>query len=332
MDHIKNQVLGLIEQGRRDESIKLLFDLVVDSAEKGDFDKAESLRQILIQTNSMALTEIVASGEFLEEKKYHAIDPNHKKYWRRLYRDFSNQEAVEFYYSLRTITIKPGKVIIQQNKFNDKLFFVNEGKLKNICKSEKSEFFLKEIFAGEAFGLPTFFLISTATTSVITNSKVNISYITQEKLYSIAEKIPGFDTKLHDICKGLVRIDPDKIIKKQGFERRKHQRLLVDGWVMAHLMGADGKHSEQPFQGAFNDLSVGGASFTIKSSSQEYARSLLGSKAIIKLTLKNNANESVGIKEGWIVSLCDHLFDNYLISFKFQTPLSRKILHQLVKK
>ncbi len=332
MDHIKNQVFGLIEQGRRDESIKLLYDLVVDSAEKGDFDKAEGLRQILIQTNSMALTEIVASGEILEEKKYHAIDPVHKKSWRRLYRDFSNQEAVEFYYNLKTLKIKPGKVIIQQSKFNDKLFFVNEGKLKNISRSEKHEFFLKEVFAGEVFGLPTFFSISTATTSVITNSEVNISYITQKSLYTIAEKIPGFDTKLNDICKGLVRIDITNIIKKQGFERRKYQRFLVDGWVIIHLVGTDGKQTEQPFQGAFNDISIGGASFTIKSTSHEYARSLLGSKAIIKLTLKNSENESVGIKEGWIVSLCDHLFDNYLISFRFHTPLSRKILHQLVKK
>ena len=331
MDQIKKQVVGLIEQGRRDESVKLLFDLIVGSAETNDFDKAESLRQILIQTNSMALTEIVTSGEILEEKKYQAIDPSHKKTWRRLYRDFSNQEAVEFYHSLKTIDIKPGKIIIQQGKLNDKLFFINQGKLKNICKSEANEFFLKEIFAGEVFGLPTFFLISTATTSVITDSEVNISYITQKKLYHITKKISGFDTKLHELCKGMVRIDTAGVIKKQGVERRQYQRLSVKGWVIAHLVGPDGKPSEQPFQGSFNDLSIGGASFTIKSSTQEYARSLLGSKAIIKLTLKNSANESVGVKEGWIVSLCDNLFDKYLISFRFNNPLSKKVLHQLVK-
>lgn len=331
MDQIKQQVVGLIEQGRRDESIKLLFDLIVDSAENSDFEKAESLRQILIQTNSMALTEIVTSGEILEEKKYQAIDPDHKKAWRKLYRDFSNQEAVEFYYSLKTIDIKPGRTIIQQGKLNNKLFFINEGKLKNICRSDKTEFFLKEIFAGEVCGLQTFFLISTATTSIIADSEVNISYITQKKLSSITEKISGFDAKLHEICKDMVRIDTSNIIKKQGVERRQHPRLPVNGWVIAHLLGSNGKPSEQPFQGAFNDLSIGGASFTIKSSTQDYARSLLGSKAIIKLTLKNSSNESVGVKEGWIVSLCDHLFDKYLISFRFNTPLSRKILHQLVK-
>ncbi len=332
MDQIKKQVLGLIEQGRRDESIKLLFDLIVDSAEKSDFDKAESLRQMLVQTNSMALTEIVTSGEILEEKKYRAIDPDHKKAWRKLYRDFSNQEAVEFYCSLKTTDIKPGKIIIQQGKLNDKLFLVNRGKLKNIYRSEASEFFLKEIFAGEVFGLPTFFLISTATTSVIADSEVNLSYITQKKLSDITEKVSGFDTKLHGLCKGLVRIDTTDVINKQSVERRQHQRFPVKGWVTAHLLEPDGKPSEQPFQGSFHDLSIGGAAFTIKSSTQEYARSLLGSKAIIKLTLKNSANESVGVKKGWIVSLCDNLFDNYLISFKFHTPLSKKILHQLVKR
>jgi hypothetical protein len=331
MDLIKKQVLGLIEQGRRDESIKLLFKLIVDSAENSDFDKAESLRRLLIQTNSMALNEITNSGEILEEKKYRAIDPNHKKTWRTLYRDFSTEEAVEFYYSLKTVNIKPGTTIIQQGKLNDKLFFINNGKLKTICKSKKSEFFIKEIFAGEVCGLSTFFLISTATTSVITDTEVNIGYTTQKALAKITEKLSGFESKLQELCKSLVRTNSADIIKKQGIERRQHPRLPVKGRVVAHLLGADGNPCEQPFQGSFEDLSLGGAAFTIKSSTQEYARSLLGSKAIIKLTLKNSANESVGVKKGWIVGLCDHLFNNYLISFKFNTPLSRKILHQLIK-
>lgn len=332
MDLIEKKVVGLIEQGRSDESVKFLFDLVVEAAENKDFGRADSLRQILLKTNPLALTEIVTSGEILEEKKFSAIDSNHKKTWRKLYRDLSNQEAVEFYYSLKTVNISPGKTIIQQGKLNDKLFFINTGKLKNITRSETTEFFIKEIFAGEVCGLPTFFLISTATTSVIADTEANISYITQEKLYKITEKIPGFGSKLHDLCKGMIRVDAADLIRKHGFERRQHPRLPVKGWVIAHLVGPDGNASETPFQGAFNDLSIGGASFLIKSSSQEYARSLLGSRAIIKLTLKNSDNESVGVKEGWIVSLCDHLFDNYLISFRFNAPLSKKILHLLVKK
>ena len=329
MDLIEKKVVGLIEQGRSDDSVKFLFDLIVEAAEGNDFYKAEGLRQILLKTNPMALTEIVNSGEILEGKKYRAIDPNHKKSWRKLYRDFSNQEAVEFYYSLKTVDIKPGKIIIQQGKRNDKLFFVTTGKLKSICRSKTTEFFLKQIFAGEVCGLSSFFLISTATTSVIADSDVNISYITQKNLYKITEKIAGFGTTLHDLCKDMVRINVADVIKKQNVERRKHPRLPVQSWVIAYLVEEDGKPSEKPFQGAFNDLSIGGASFIIKSSSYEYARSLLGSKAIIKLTLKNSDHESVGIKEGYIVSLCDHLFDNYLISFRFNTPLSKNILHLL---
>ena len=331
MNLIEKQVRGLIEQGRRDESVKLLFKLIVDSAENNDFTKAESLRQTLIQTNSMALTEIISSGEILEERKYNAIDSNHKKAWRRLYQEFSTEEATDFYYGLKTVNIKPGKLIIQQGKLNDKLFFINSGMLKNICKSGTSEIFLKEIYAGEACGLSTFFFISTATTSVITGTNVNISYITQKALVSITKKLSGFDLKLQGMCKKLVKINSADIIKKQNVERRKHQRFHVKGSVVAHLLGTDSKPREEPFHGVFDDLSIGGASFTIKSSTQEYVRSLLGSKAFIKLTLKNYKDKPVETKNGWIVSICDHLFNNYLISFKFNTPLSRKILHQLIK-
>ncbi|MCK5542266.1 MAG: cyclic nucleotide-binding domain-containing protein [Desulfobacterales bacterium] len=331
MTSIEKQVLELVETGQRDKAIKLLFKLIVKSAENNDFDKAEKLRQTLIKTDSMALDEITRSGEILEENKFKAIDPSHKKHWRKLYREFSPEEAIEFYYSLKTINIKPGQIIIQQGKLNDKLFFINQGKLKSICKSETSEFFLKETSAGEACGLSTFFLISTATTSVIADTEANISYINQKALSNITEKLSGFDSKLQELCKGLVRINSADVIKKQGIERRQHPRLPVKGTVVAHLIEADGKPSERPFHGAFDDLSIGGASFTIKSSTQEYARSLLGSKAIIKLTLKNSKNESVGTKKGWIVGLCDHLFNDYLISFRFNTPLSRKVLHHLVK-
>ena len=317
----------LVDKGQKQEATALLSELVVEAADNNDFAKADSLRQTIIELNPMALTQIINLGEILEEKKSRAIDPNHKNAWRKLYKEFSTEEATEFYYSLKTINLKPGKIIIQQGKFNDKLFFINKGSLKTICKAKAKEVFLKEISAGEACGLSSFFYISTATTSVITNTRVNISYITHKALSNIIKNIAGFDSKLLELCKNLVKSNSVDIIKKQNIERRNYQRVPVRGKVIAHLIGADGKPSEEPFYGVFKDLSIGGVCFTIKSSTKESARLLLGRKAIIKLML----NKSMETKKGWIIGLDDHLFNDYSISFRFHTPLSRKLFYLLTQ-
>ncbi len=321
----------LVDKGQKQEATALLSELVVEAADNNDFAKADSLRQTIIELNPMALTQIINLREILEEKKSRAIDPNHKNAWRKLYKEFSTEEATEFYYSLKTINLKPGKFIIQQGKFNDKLFFINRGTLKTICKSKASEVFLKKISPGEACGLSTFFFISTATTSVITSSRVNLSYITQKSLSNIIKNLSGFDSKLLELCKNLVRINSADIIEKQAIERRKYQRFPVEGNITANLIGTDGEPSEQPFFGILDDLSRGGACFRIKSSTKEYARSLLGCKAVIKLTPKGDKNKPIETKKGWIVSLDDHLFNNYSISFRFRTPLSRKLVHKIAK-
>jgi Cyclic nucleotide-binding domain len=330
----EKQAFDFIERGMKDEATKLLYELILDSVENNDFAKADSLRRSLISTNSMALTEIINTGEILEKKKSYAIDQNHKNKWRVLYKEFSTEEATEFYYSLKTINLKQGKTIIQQGKLNDKLFFINKGTFKTLCKSKSKEVFLKKSSSGEACGLSTFFFISTATTSVMSDTKANISYINHDALFNITEKLPGFYTKLHELCKKLVRLNSKDIIEKHNVERRKHNRFPFKDTGTMNLLGSDGKPCDPPLSGVFEDLSVGGASFTIKASTKGYARSLLGRKAIIKLppprshTPTENKPET---KQGWIVSLNDHLFDNYSISFRFHTPLSRKVLHSFTK-
>jgi len=323
--------MSFIEKGQPEEAISLLSELIVAASENNDFAKADSLRQTLISSNSMALTEIIHTGEILEDSRYHAIDKNHKILWRKLYKNFSPEEATEFYYNLKTVTLRPEKMIIQQGKLNDKLFFVNKGTLKAICKSRKTEVFLKEITSGEACGLSTFFQISTATTSVMTNSIVNISYINQKAINNITKKMPGFDVKLKELCKNLVRIQSKEVIAKKNIERRKSKRMPAKGSIEARLLGAEDTPVGNPFFGTFEDLSLGGLAFRIKASKQEQAQALLGSKATIKITLKNDENLTIETKKGWIVSIRDHLFGNYSISFRFRTPLSRQILHQLAK-
>ena len=85
----EKQAFELIEKGQKEEATELLSELIVDAADNNDFAKADSLRQILIQLNPMAVTQIINLGELLEEKKSSGIDSNHKRAWRALYKKFS---------------------------------------------------------------------------------------------------------------------------------------------------------------------------------------------------------------------------------------------------
>ena len=66
--HLKS-VDELVGKNDKEAAVKLLFDLTVKYARGKNFTQAEVLREKLYEVDSMALTEIVKSGEIIEEKK-----------------------------------------------------------------------------------------------------------------------------------------------------------------------------------------------------------------------------------------------------------------------
>lgn len=327
-DKKERQALEYAARGLKPQAIALLYELIVHYALALDFKKAVSLRKTLIQTDSMALTEIIKSGEIIDEQKSKAIDVNHKNMWKGLYDSFSEEETNEFYFALKTIQLPPGKTIVQQGKVNDKLFLVHKGSLKEICLSGTKEFFLKEFGPGEILGSETFFSISLATTTIITTRPVQLSYLTLKALSELKEILPGFDMKLQDLCAKLIRFNASEMVKQQKIERRKYQRFPVDGKVAVFFLDANGKPKDPPLYGVLDDLSQGGASFIVRSSTKENARALLGQMAVIKWVSKKDPVNLKETKTGRILALGDQLFSEYSISFKFSKPLSNEVLRR----
>ncbi|THB80583.1 MAG: cyclic nucleotide-binding domain-containing protein [Desulfobacteraceae bacterium] len=322
----------LIEQGNKDQAVKVLYELIVSHAESGHFDKADSLRQTLMDTDAMALTEIINSGEIIEDLKSKGINPDFRKTWHPLFETLSPEEANGFYYALKTVQVGPGKTIIQQGKINDKLFFIHSGQAKTICHSGPDEVMLKVVTSGEVSGMSSFFAISLATTTVITVNTVQLSYLTRKKFLELMDKFPGFDTKFDDLCRTFVKTKSSDIIREQNADRRGFKRFKAAGKVATFIIGADGQPSTKPLYGLLDDISRGGASFLIKSSKKEAARSLLGRSAIIKLISSNPADKSTETKKGIVTGLQDQLFNDYMLSFKFYKPLAQDVVAQFIKK
>lgn len=321
----------LIEQNRKDDAVKLLFELIVSHADSQNFDKADELRQTLLDTAPMALTEIINSGEIIDDRKSKGIDPGFKQIWASFFDAFSPEEANGFYYSLTTIKVPPGKTIIRQGKLNDKLFFINSGRLKVICRSGADEIVVKEMGPRDISGMSSFFAISLATTTVMTTTPVSLSYLTRKALNDLKEALPGFDTRLMELCSKTVPADTSQIIRRQETDRRQYKRFPAEGKVALFIVNAEGKPISKQIYAVLEDLSIGGAAFIIKSSNKETARALLGRNAMIKLISARGDDVPKETKKGKITGLQDQLFNNYSISFQFLKPLTPDILSRFIK-
>ncbi|MCD4720652.1 MAG: cyclic nucleotide-binding domain-containing protein [Desulfobacula sp.] len=319
-EEIARQINELIDQNQKEKAVKFIFEMIVKYANSKQFNKAEKLREKLIQVDSMALNEIINSAEIIEVEKLKLIDLNHKKIWAALYDRLTNEEANAFYFALKKVRIMPAKEIIQQGKLNNKLFFIDQGILKVVYSKEGHELFLKNITKGETSGQCTFFSISVATASVISMEQVKLHFLEREKYSRLVEKFAGFDGKLEHFCRKLVKQEIEDILKKKEIERRYHNRYKASGKVAIYMLDSKGQPNKTPFHGMLENLSEGGLSFSIINSNRETARSYLGRFVLLKM-ISNKTGLKVAEK-GIVLSVYNRLFNNYSISLKFIKPMS----------
>ena len=60
------EIKALVEQDKRGEAGKMLFDLITDCAQGGDITNANRLRDMLYDVDPMALTSIIKANEIID--------------------------------------------------------------------------------------------------------------------------------------------------------------------------------------------------------------------------------------------------------------------------
>lgn len=318
-EEILRHINELLDQNQKEKAVKFIFEMIVKSANAKQFNRAEKLREKLIEVDSMALNEIINSAEIIEAEKSKVIDLDHKKRWAALYDQLTNEEANAFYFALKKVRIMPDKKVIQQGKLNNKLFFIDQGILKIIYSKDGHELFLKNIAKGEISGRRTFFSITVATASVITTEQVKLHFLEREKYSRLVENFAGFDGKLEHFCKKLVNQDIEDILKKKQIERRDHIRYEASGKVAIYMLDVKGKPAKTPFYGILENVSEGGLSFSLTGLNSETARSYLGRSVLLKMI--SNKTELKVVEKGITLSVYNELFNNYSISIKFLKPV-----------
>jgi CRP-like cAMP-binding protein len=313
-----------VKQGNNEGAVKLLFDLIVTYAKKKDFAKAEVLREKLYEVDSMALNEIVRSGEIIEEEKSESIDKDHLVIWSKLYDTLSDEQANALYYAMKKATYDIDETIFKQGERNSNLYFIDQGQLKLAYREEEREVLLKTLGTGHIAGEDTFFYESVCTTSLITLSRVKLNFLEKDALLNWRDEFPGLESRLQEYCLKFKKVRD--LLKAKNLDRRSQKRVRLSGKGMIQLLGASGKPLGKAFKGELSDISIGGLSYIIRISKKENARLLLGRKMNIKFVLPLGSSKQKIDKNGTVIGVRSHPFDDYSIHIKFDQLLDEKLL------
>ena len=316
-----------IAKGDTNAAVKLLFKMIVQSAEEKNFIKAEQLRERLLDVDPMALDEIISSAEIIEEGKSQALDPIHMQIWSKLYDLLDTEEKNELFFSMQDTVLGVNETVFSQGQLNTNLYFINQGQLKMIYQDKAGDVLLYTLGPGQLAGQENFFANTVCTTSLITLSNVNIKYLTKDTLLKWKKELPALEQKLNDFCAGFP--NATKLLQSKKMDRRSLKRVKISGKGLINLLNRAGEPIGKSFKGALSDISVGGLSFEIRISKEDTARLLLGRRISISLKLAKGISSPMVDHKGIIVGVYPFPFEDYSIHVKFDKKLDPSVINAI---
>lgn len=327
MDSIIGQeelIRKYIEDNNRQAAIKLLFELITVCAKEKNFKAAEALRERIFEIDPLALTEIIRSGEIIEEEKNEAIDRGHREIWSRLYETLDLEEANALYFSQKNAVFEANTAIFTQSEWKPRLFFINRGRLKMVYRMGSREVLLKIVNPGQMVGEDTFFASSFCTTTMIALTQVQLSYLEVDILKDWKTSFPVLESKLQEFASKTESVT--ELLRARDLDRRSLKRVNVWGKGDVNLLSPAGNPVGKPFKADLCDISQGGVCFLVRITKKETASLLLGQKiAIDYLHPRLEGHERIR-QNGIIVAVRFHPFEDCAINVRFDSLLSEKTI------
>ncbi len=310
--------------------VQQVFTQIKRCVSEGKFVEAEALRRELMDLDTMALKEIIASAEIIEAARSEALDKDHLALWKALYETLSSEEANCFYYALQEKLLPAGTLLMRQGKLNDRLLFVEQGKLAAVFRKGGENHLVLQVGKGGFAGEETFFGMSVCTSSVVAQSEVRVKYLERSSLPDIAEQCPGLYEKLQAFCRNFGQYEAAFERKRQ--EKSRFERLPAHGRVNANLLTAAMKQTGKRFNADIGDISRGGTCFFIKASKKEAARQLLSRPLQMVFALQGKDEQPVEfVAMGRVVKVKFQLETDYSVHVQFAKPLDEEKLETLQK-
>lgn len=304
----------------KSQIVKQLFAEIQVSVQAKDFKLADALRDKLIETDPMALSEIIKASEAIEAAKTAGIDRDHLAIWDNLYEGLSEEESNCLFYSMKKYLLPPKKMILAHGALNNRLFLIDRGQVTIFFPKEGRNIVLAQLGRGDILGEYTFSTISLCSASAITHSEVQLRCLESSAADGWEDRYPGLYQKLIDFCLKKGRVD--EIVRNKNLEKRSHTRYPAEGRVRAVVLTREGRKSEVVFQGGLSDISVAGACFTIRCTKKATARALLARHLLLSISCDRGGEPIVLSEIGRVVRVSFHLYDDYSVHLQFNEQLT----------
>jgi len=329
MSEKEQLVENYLDQGNKETAIKLLFELVVDYAKGKNFEAAEAMRSRIFEIDAMALSEIIRSGEIIEEEKSRTINRGHREIWAKLYGSLSTEEANTLYFACKKATYQAEEKIFQQGEWKPRLYFINSGRARIVYFLDGKEVFLKAVETGELAGEDTFFSISVLTTTMIAQQRTEVSYLDSDILDVWRTASPVLESKLQSFASSAEKIED--LLKARKMDRRRLKRVNPGGKAIALLMSTSEQPVGKPFKTDLCDISRGGICLSVKITKRETGSLLLGKRLCISYVHPLMDSSHTIKQSGTVVAVCFHPFEDCTVSVKFDALVPEALIKQLEK-
>jgi len=316
-----------LQEDKIEAAVQLLVELIGKSAREHNFDQAEGLRDRLIEVDSMAVNEIVKTGEVIETEKGDAIDKDHLAIWADFYESLTAEETNVLFYGMKQAKHPANHTIYKQGEMRSHLFFIDEGRLKILYRQADKAILLKTLGAGDIFGEDTFFFSDAfCTTSVITDSPVKLYVLLKADLDKLNLKTAGLESKLKKYCSSLESVAD--LLKPINLERRIARRLTLPGKILVQMLDESDQAAVKPFNAELLNISTKGLAFLMKTTLKASAM-LLGRNVNLRLTFDELVSDIEIKRAGSVVALNSEPFHEYVVHVEFNKYLDSGILDDL---
>lgn len=309
-----------------EKAVTLLCKMAVACAKKGKFDIAEGYRDLLYEMDSSALVAIMKVNEFIETEKKHAKQQGMLYPWPELINRLSKDEANAFFYALQQANFKDDHMVLKQGKPNNRLYLVEQGKLKVIFENSDHEVLIHQLGRGNIFGEDTFFSVNVCTTSVVAMSSVQLKYLDQTHLKQIEQTFPVISDNLQRIC--AAGKQTYNYLKEKRLDRRVSKRIHLESKIAVQLLTAESRHPMQrTFYADLWDVSKYGLCFHVQSKNKEFIRRMIGRSLGIRLKLELDGQFKTAAVTGIVQGVQNHHHQHYSVHMKLNPPFSDAALN-----
>jgi hypothetical protein len=323
----ENEIQALVRAGKMQQAGQLIYDQGIAAAKIKDFPVAELLRDRLLEINSMAFSEVIQLGEFIDEQKSTSITSHHLETWSELYEEMTTEEFNQLYYSLRQENYHKGDIIVRSGETDNSLYFLNTGYIGLGCIVGGKEVFLKRMQPSNVLGGDQFFSPSVWTVTLRALSEIEVHVLDYEVFLKIAEEYPGIEDKLRRYYQKHGQVP--ELLKMSGDDRREYPRHSVGLHGRAILLDPFGKKGKRSFNGEIFDISRQGLAFTIRISNTNNARMLLGRHIMTTIIIGDNElPQQNGVIVG--VRLSEPIMQDYSIHVKLSKKIDKTVFDNIV--